>query len=196
MFRNEDAEWEQFRDLTEIMENAGQKKPSENFTSAVMARLSEGKETIKTFSLGRLFSNNLNFSFQNSVTKTECAFCFFLTGFFYLIIGSILMVGIQGIGSSMAAMEWIKLQPHLTIGEAIWLLVLGVILMIAGSAGMKIAKYGTLLYIFFAVVNSMLLRPYLRFPYADIFIIGLAATGALMGIMLVQVVQKMELRPV
>ena len=58
----------------------------------------------------------------------ECSFCFFITGFFYLIMGIILMAGFKAIGSGVLAAEWIKLQPQLTIGAAIWLLALGMLL--------------------------------------------------------------------
>ena len=105
------------------------------------------------------------------------------------------MMGLQGIGYSMAAMEWIKLQPYLTIGAAIWLLALGVVLMMGGSNGMKIAKYGTLFYIFSAVVNGTLMRLYLYVPFAGVFIIGFVATSAFMGGPLALAVQKIELRP-
>jgi len=106
------------------------------------------------------------------------------------------MAGFEAIGSSMAAMDWIRLQPHLTIGAAIWLFALGVVLMLDGSAGIKAARYGTLFYVFFAVANGILMRPYLHVPYADVFIIGFVATSALMGVMLALAVKKVELRPV
>ena len=90
----------------------------------------------------------------------------------------------------MASMEWIKLQPHLTIGAAIWLLALGVVLIMGGSNGMKIAKDGTLFYIFSAVVNGTLMRLYLHVPFAGVFIIGFVATSAFMGGPLALAVQK------
>jgi hypothetical protein len=128
--------------------------------------------------------------------KRECSFCFFITGFFYLIMGIVLMAGFKAIGSSMAAMEWITLQPHLTIGAAMWLLSLGMVLMTDGRTAIKMTRYGTLFYVFFAVVNGILMRPYLHVPYAGVFIIGFVATSALMGVMLALAVKKVELRPV
>ena len=84
----------------------------------------------------------------------ECSFCFFITGFFYLIMGIVLMAGFKAIGSGMAVTDWIALQPHFTIGAAMWLLALGMLLMMDGRIGIKIAQYGTLFYIFFTVVNG------------------------------------------
>jgi hypothetical protein len=95
----------------------------------------------------------------------------------------------------MAAMEWIKLQPHLTIGAAIWLLALGLVLMLDGSAGIKAVRYGTLIYVFFTVLNGILIQTHLHVPYAGVFIVGFVATSALMGVMLAHAVKKVELRP-
>ena len=130
------------------------------------------------------------------LTRRECSFYFFITGFFYLIIGAILTIGLQGISSGMAAMEWIQLQPHLTIGAAIWLLALGVVLMMDGSAGIKAARYGTLIYVFFAVVNGILMRNYLQIPFAGVLIIGFVSASAFMGVMLAQAVKKIEVRTI
>jgi hypothetical protein len=124
----------------------------------------------------------------------EYSFCFFITGFFYLIIGIILMVGFKAIGSGVLATEWIKLQPLLTIGAAMWLLALGMLLIIDGRIAIKIAQYGTLLYIFFTVFNGILMHPYLRVPHANFFIIGFVAMGVLMGVMLSLAVKKAETR--
>ena len=128
--------------------------------------------------------------------RKECSFCFFITAYFYLIMGIVMLVGFKAIGSGMDAMEWIKLQPHLTIGAAIWLLALGVVLMLDGNAGIKAARYGTLIYIFFAVVNGILIRIYLNIPFAGLFIIGFMATSAFMGVMLAQAVNKLGVRTV
>jgi hypothetical protein len=38
------------------------------------------------------------------------------------------------------------------------------------------------------------MRPYLRVPHADIFVIGFVATGTIMGIMLSLAVKKVEMR--
>ena len=111
-------------------------------------------------------------------------------------MGIVLVVGVKGTGSGMAAMEWIKLQPYLIIGAAIWLLALGMVLMMKGSIAIKIAKYGTWFYIFSTVINGILMWNFMHVPHAGVFIIGLAATSALMGVLLALAVQKIELKPV
>jgi hypothetical protein len=193
---------DQHQDIIDLIKSTPVIEPPDDFTPGVMARLPDLDQGVWARAKHALF-NPSRAGFQTRwahiltvSNKRECSFCFFITGFFYLIMGIVLMAGFKTIGSSMAAMEWITLQPHLTIGAATWLLALGMVLMMDGSAAIKIARYGTLFYIFFTVVNGILMKPYLHVPYAGIFIIGFVATGALMGIMLALAVQKMELRPV
>lgn len=188
------------QDLIDLIKSAPAIQPPDDFTPGVMARLPELDQGVWARAKHTLF--NLSGAGVQSrwqilpVSNTrECSFCFFITGFFYLIMGIVLMAGFKTIGSNMAAMEWITLQPHLTIGAAIWLLALGMVLMMDGSTAIKITRYGTLFYVFFAIVNGILMRPYLHVPYAGVFIIGFVATSALMGVMLALAVKKVELRP-
>jgi hypothetical protein len=51
MFIKKDEDFAQFRDLTEIMEKAEQKKTSDNFTYNVITRLSEEKSFLQSFSI-------------------------------------------------------------------------------------------------------------------------------------------------
>ena len=111
-------------------------------------------------------------------------------------MGIVLATGFKAISSAMAATDWIALQPHVALGIAAWLLALGMVLIMDGSTAIKIARYGTLIYVFFAVVNGILMRSYLHIPYAGLFIIGFVAASALMGVMLALAVKKVELRPV
>lgn len=193
------------KDLIQRMKATPKVPAPDRFTERVMGRLPELDQGV----WAKVKHSRLNPSWAGiqsrwaqilSVSnRRECSFCFFITGYFYLIMGIVMMAGFKEIGSSMAVMEWIKLQPHLTIGAAIWLLALGMVLMMDGSTVVKIAKYGTWLYIFSTVFNGILMWPYLHVPYAGVFIIGLMATSAfmgVMGVMLALAVQKMELRPV
>jgi FtsH-binding integral membrane protein len=111
-------------------------------------------------------------------------------------MGMMLMAAFKGITSNISTTEWIRLQPQLALGTAVWFIALGTLLMVDGRTAMKLARYGTLFYIFFTVVNGMLMQPYVHIPYAGIFIVGFVATGVLMGVILAIAVQKMELKPV
>ena len=128
--------------------------------------------------------------------RRECSFCFFITGYCYLIMGITLMLGFKAIGPSMDAMELLKLQPHLTIGTAIWLFALGIVLMMKRSIAIKIAKYGTWVYIFFTGINGILMWDYLLLPYVGVPLILFWALSTFAGFFLAYTVQKVELMPI
>jgi hypothetical protein len=192
---------EEYADIIEKIKKQKTIDPPASFTDSVMRRLPDRSPGI-LLAVASVFHHLCNQALAPAgdqsigLTRRECSFYFFITGFFYLIIGIILVVGLQEIDSGTTAMVWIKLQPHLTIGAAIWFLALGVVLKTGGSNGMKIAKYGTLLYIYFAVVNGTFMRLSLHVPFSGMFIVGFVATNAFMGILLALAIQKMELRPV
>jgi hypothetical protein len=198
---NED--FSEYRDLIKRMEATPEVPSPSGFTESVMGRLPEYDAGL-LLKLKRVLNAQIGNGFHfgwtresGAVSKKECSFYFFITGFFYLIMGIILMAGFKSIVStSMAATEWIKLQPQFTLGAAIWLLALGMVLMMDGSTVIKIARYGTLCFIFLAVFNGIMMQSYLHVPYASMFTIGLVATSAIMGFMLALAVQKINLRPV
>jgi len=192
----------EYKDLINLMESTPKAPVPDHFTQSVMGRVAELDQGAWAKMKQALFNPSgagVQFRWAPTLSVSnprECSFCFFITGFFYLIMGIVLIAGFKAIGSSMAATDWITLQPYLTIGAAMWLLALGALLIMDGRAAVKIAQYGTLLYIFFTVVNGILMRSYLHVPYAGILLIGFVATSGLMGVMLAFAVKKVELRPV
>ena len=183
MFKRKDEDWQQFRDLTQIMENAEQKQPPEDFTAKVMARLSEEKETVQPYSLGRLFPTNFNFGFRNSVTKTECAFYFFLTGFFYFILGLIMLIGIP-LPVIILNNGWFSFQPILGLLLAIELAALGIILYKKGDSAIRFVRMGTLLYAALIILNGWIGTFYIGFAASTFFIAVFSITGLVFAILL------------
>ena len=190
-------DFSEYQDLIRHIEALPKETPSAHFTQRAMENLPE--HSVGLLSKLRQIESEFNYGWispSESVSKATCFFYYFIAGLFYMIIGIVSMIGISKIGIGTETMNWVAIQPYLAIGTAIWLFALGIALVLDGRAGIRAARYGTMFYIFFAVVNSILMWPYLHIPYAVIFIIALAATSAFMGIMLVQAVQKMELRTV
>ena len=198
-YKDKEQEMEEFKDITDMIRNVRSIQPPENFTDHVMKQLPDQYPGIllAAASVVRIFYRRAfapDDDRSPGLTTRECSFYFFITGFFYLIIGIILMIGFKGISSSMAAMDWIRLQPHVTLGIAVWLIALGIVLLMEGKTTIKVIRLGTLFYIFLAIVNGVLMRLYFSIPYAGIFIFGFIGTGVLMGVMLALAVQKVELR--
>ncbi|MBN1363939.1 MAG: hypothetical protein JW976_03950 [Syntrophaceae bacterium] len=177
MFKKEDKNWKQFQDLTKIMESVPQKHAPDNFTSRLMVRISEEKETAQSFSLQRLFPTSLNFGFGNAVTKTECAFYFLLTGFFYFILGLIMMIGLP-LPVVVQNNGWLSFQPLFGILLAVELIIIGTILYKRGDSAVRFVRMGTLLYAVLIILNfvigALLIQPAAVFIIAIFSLTGLA----------------------
>ncbi len=176
MLKNDEENWQQFRDLTEVMENAEQKRPADNFTSGVMARLSEEKETSRQFNFRNLFSTTLDFGFNSSVTKFECAFYFFLTGFFYFILGFILMLGLR-IPAVLMNSGWLSFQPLFGLILAIALITMGIAVYKDGDVSVRFVRAGTFIYAALIIINGFTGVFMVRIPVAAFFDVIFSITG-------------------
>jgi len=167
MFTGEEGKkWEDFRDLTELMEKAPRQEPPEGFTAMVMARLPEGQETVQGFSFRRPFwtpalATYLNRSLQLPVTKTECAFYFFLTGFFYLVLGFVLFLGMRNLSGDVAGSSWLRVQPFIGFFLAFWFFAFSILLRGRWPASLTAARIAVFIYLEIILVNGAL--PLIKF---------------------------------
>lgn len=183
MFRKTDKDWKQFHDLTEIMENTAQKQVSDNFTSKLMERLPSEQETVQSFSFKRLFPSYLNFGFQNALTKTDCAFYYFLTGFFYFIMGLIMMIGFP-LPVIMQNNSWLSFQPFFGILLAAELTIIGIFLYQKGESAIRIVRIGTLLYAVLIILDLGIGALYIKTMTAVFCIAVFSLTGLTLALLL------------
>ncbi len=176
MFRKTHKDWKQFHDLTEIMERTLPKQTPNDFTSKVMSRLSEEKEDMHTFSFRRLFPTSLNFSFSASVTKTECAFYFFLTGFFYFILGLIMMIGIP-LPAIIHDNTWLSFQPLFGLLLAVELMTIGFLFYKKGDSAVHLVRIGTLLYAALIILNFGISAIQVQIPSAILLVAIFSMAG-------------------
>ena len=183
MFKKEDERWKQFSDLTAIMENVGTKHAPDNFTAKVMKRLSEDKEAAQSFAIKRTFFPSVHFGFHRYVTKTECAFYFFLTGFFYLILGLIMMIGLP-LPVVMENNGWLSVQPFFGILLAVELTIVGIVLLKKGDSAIRLVRMGTILYTALVILNFWIGNLYIQ-PVAAVFFIAVfSMTGLVLAALL------------
>lgn len=183
MFGRQKDNWEQFRDLTEAMEHAEPKKPPEHFMLDVMTKLADEKRTTDYFSMSRLFLAHLNVGFQNSVTKTECAFYFLLTAFFYFILGLIMMIGLP-LPAIMQNNSWLSFQPLFGLLLAAELTTIGIVLYKKGDSAFRFVRMGILLYVALVVLNYGMGAFYIQPVAAIIFVAVFSMTGLVLAVLL------------
>jgi len=180
--------------IIEQLEALPDRSPPPGLKGSVMTRLEETRLPQAHVQGGMLSCVRNIFAPAGKETsgKSVCFLYYMMTGLFYLIIGVALIAGMEKTGVGRDA-GWLSLQPYMALGIALWLFVLGFTLALDGRKGLKIVKYGTLLYISAAVFFSLVLQPYLLVPHAALFIAGLTAAGVIMGVSLLESVRKMEL---
>ncbi len=183
MFGKQDENWSQFSDLIEIIENSGQKQAPENFTPHIMARISEVKETDKSLSLRNSFATKFDFGFNAAVTRAECAFYFLITGFFYFVLGLIMMIGLP-LPIIMQNNEWLSFQPVFGLLLAAELTLLGIIIYKKGDSAVLFARLGTVLYAALIILNCWIGAFYIQPATALLFIGVFSMTGLVLAVLL------------
>jgi hypothetical protein len=166
MFIDEEEKLARFRDLTEIMEKALRQESPEGFTARVMARLPEGTAAVRRFSFRGLFRTpvftaDLTLSFRRPVTKTECAYYFFLTGFAHLILAFVLFLGMKALYGNVDGSSWIRVQPFVVFFLSVWFFIFSILLWRRRLAGLKAARIATLIYLEIIMINGAL--PLIKF---------------------------------
>jgi hypothetical protein len=186
MFNNEERKWAHFRNLAEIMEKAPRQEPPEGFTARVMARLPEGKATVRRFSFQRPFGiptfiTDLPLGFRRPMQKTEYAYCFFLTGFAHLILAFVLFLGMKDLYGDVVGSGWLRVQPFIVFFLAVWFFIFGILLWRRRLAGLTAARIAILIYLEIIVINGAL--PLIKFGN-QLFLLpfwGLTASCLIIG---------------
>jgi hypothetical protein len=184
-----DKKGDQFGNLIEIMEKTPRRSAPDGFTEKVMARLSAEKEARRSFSLSGLFPTRLDFGFPGYVTRTECAFYFLLTAFFYFILGAIMMIGFP-LPEIMRNNVWLSLQPLLGILLAAELAAIGFTLYKRGDSAAGLVRAGVILYAALIIINCALGAFYVNFSLAVISTIIFSISGLMIAFLLGTAVER------
>jgi hypothetical protein len=189
--------FEEYRDLVQLMRAAPKVSVADGFTERILIGLPDSNPWLRraAYMRHRLFYRDAHAREGGSsvcLDPRECSFYFFITSFFYLVVGMVLMAGFR-IGSGTAAAAWIGLQSLVTLGTAIWLFALGAALMAQGRAIATPARMGTLLFILATIANGVMIGQDLNIPHASVLLIGFVGGGVSMGVMLALAVKRMEL---
>jgi hypothetical protein len=148
-----------FDDLIQLMEKTPRVAPPADFTRKVMTRLSDEKIPAGRFSFWRMLgvpilATNLAGGFRRPVAKTECAFYFILTGFFFLVLGLILISGLQKLTVATPVAGWLTMQPLFSLLAAFGLLALGLAIYLDGIIALRLARVALFIFAVMVIVNG------------------------------------------
>ena len=154
-----DNNMNEYKDIIYLMETTPEVPVPDGFTQSVMARLTEAElpywlRLSRVLGQGTTFDLDLHLGFRKQVSKTECAFYFLLTGFFYLVLGFIMMFGLQRLMAGLPVASWLKIQPVFDLLAALCLMALSVALYMDGAPAVRVARIGTVLYAVLVILNG------------------------------------------
>lgn len=185
--------YEEFAPIIALAKASEPVEPRPGFTRRVMSKIAPGTEEHpqsrrhypRRHTTGALLSN-----LTQAASRADIALCFFLAGFFYLILGIVLFVGLKSFELRLSETGWIMLQPRIAFVTAALLSALGLILMIKDLSGIRIAHVGVIAYILFSVFNGIRLHLAPASPFNLAGILCFVGGSVLLGLFLAATVQK------
>lgn len=171
-----------FEAILTLIKSSAPATPPPDFTRNVMRRLSE-----RNTSRRQSISDRLKVSIGQltlPATAMEVATCFFLSGFFYLVLGISLHVGLKSLGADPSATGWFYYQPHLAVLIAMGFTTVGFLFWKNNRLAFRIANLTTIFYVLFSIVNSVQAQSISSRPFSISGVLSFSAGTILVGIFL------------
>jgi hypothetical protein len=187
---------EKFAEIIEKIENQKIINPPDNLVDRVMNGVSKiengtGYRFIRLFYQPLEFSKDIkNIISGQLVSYTQCAFLIFVVGIFYLLIGFLVMWGLQNALQQGNVNSWLRLQPYLVVASAILIIILSLLILLYSQKMINIARYIVMIHIVFIAVDAIILESILLSRDALIFTILLAAVAIILGFLLINYLQS------
>jgi len=126
---------------------------------------------------------------QVLATRAECAFYFLLTGFFYFVLGLILLMGLP-LPKIIHTNKWLFFQPVFGLLLAAQLTVLGLMLYKKGDAAMGYIRVGTVIFAALIILNCWMGTIYIQ-PVKTFLIMALhSICGLVLAVLLGRAVDR------
>ncbi len=143
--------------------------------------------------------NSLNDRLQDAIgnltspaTAMEMATCFFLSGFFYLVLGISLHLGLKSLGVNPQATGWIYYQPHLAVLIAMGFSTVGFLFLKNSHRAFRIANLTTIVYILFSIFNSVQVQLISSNPFSISAVLCFSAGTIFVGVFLAVTVNNFK----
>ena len=156
--------FDEFQSVISLAKSAVTVEPPKGFTQNVMSRIGAADPNPNITSNW----NRLKFGFKNltlPASGTEIAFCYFLAGFFYLVLGAVSYIGLKHIDPRMSMSVWIMFQPQIALATAAGLVLMGCVLFKVGEKAFRIVYSGTIVYLLFSLFNGIRIHETIVGPF-------------------------------
>jgi len=187
------AKWRDLENVVSLARLTPRVEPPADLDARVMTRIESLEPALWTRVRAFLLQpvdTRIDFkrAFSGSVTGSECSFYFIMAGLYFLIVGLILMFGLGRFGGEWLTVGWVRMQPHIVLVTAVWLVVLGIFILKDGEVAARVARIGTVAYIGLLILDAVAIHITAGFPVALVFLFSFIGTGVLAGLFLARVI--------
>lgn len=183
---------EPFKSIILLAQKSPVPDPPPDLTEKVMTRIAARERRLMHEQI-RVAFNKINIRRWTEVSdQTECALCFFMAGFFYLVFAFVLLMGLKAAGSKSPLAVWIIIQPQIAFITALGFSAIGIILLKKSDSAVKIAQVGSIMYVGFSVFNAIGIRRAPGNPFSAAGVICFVGGTLILGIFLIVIVQKYQ----
>jgi len=124
------------------------------------------------------------------VSGQECSFYFIMAGVFYAILGVVLMIGLNRLGSALAPADWVRWQPLIALVTASCMVAIGLYLLKDGKPALRIARIGAFVYLGFALLNGIAVPLERDLPVSAALSLLSTLIGVPTGLFLIRTIQN------
>ncbi|MBN2283463.1 MAG: hypothetical protein JXO48_06195 [Deltaproteobacteria bacterium] len=168
----------EYQEIIEILQKIHPVHPPEYLVSSIMQEIQKRDTLLDR--LGNIFRKPI-FMPRNSSRASECGFCLFTAGFFFLVMGLVLTIGFKVNGLYSLVSGWFHYQPYAMLFTAAFFLVLSFIIVKGERRFLVAVKYAVFIFMSALVMNAVLLSPGLFLPSANFFVVAFTGTMFMMS---------------
>jgi hypothetical protein len=153
---------EEFKDITDIIRKTPAIEPPDDLTPRVMAAVMQARQGVYArawnfLSMPRESTLDPIRALHTGISRDQMSLYFMLVAFAHLILAVVLFIGFQSSDADALIPPLLLLQPGLSLCLAGWLGFWGFLLKKNSQAGVKGARFASLLYIEVMVISGALL---------------------------------------
>jgi hypothetical protein len=184
--------FEEYRDLVQLMKATPKAPTPDRFTQNVMGRLTEPPLTVWRQLLQSLKETReiswTRFSLECAAGQTSSLY-FLLAGLFFFFIGTILLTSLFNMNYLPSAIVSVLVQAVLILVAAISLVAAGLMMATHMPDAHTLAKRAIMVYMVLIIANAFLMQATVKTTVGGLFALTFGVTGILMGVVLMKVLE-------
>jgi hypothetical protein len=190
-----DPHQEELNEIARMMSEEPAPEPPEGLGLRVMDRIracrpSRWNTLVEALLRPRTISFNPLHALRSPISGQECSFYFIMVGFFYAILGVILMIGLYSLGEVMAVPGLVRWQPQIALVTAGCMVAIGLYLLKDGKLALRTARIGALVYLGVALLNGIIVPLERDIPLSSFLSLVSMLIGLPTGLFLIRTLQN------